>query len=239
MNHNYWSLKNHAYMGSEKPDPALVQFLDKELVSWFGSRNLRIADLGSGFGRYALYLEELGYDVTAVETHCGMAAYLQQLSRSAGRNLLVENRCCLEFLRGISRKPRSLDAILMIHLLHHLSQEQFAELRGIVGDFPGDVPILVVEPNRYNLLYALMIIFSPGMKWAEEKALYEDRAAKLFEARRGSSLPNRKLSYICPWPPTLSRALYRLSPTARLSPAVPSALAQILPPIWSYRYALI
>lgn len=239
MNYNYWSLKKHAYMGSEKSDPALVQFLDKELVSLFGSRNLNVVDLGSGFGRYTLALVELGYYVTAVEMDSGMAEHLLQISRRARKNLLVENRCCLEFLREITQRPHSVDAILMIHLLHHLSQEQFAELRRIMGDFPCEVPVLVVEPNRYNLLYPLMIILSPGMKWSEEKALYEDRAARLFEARRCPSLVKRKLCYICPWPPTLSRALHRLWPTAFLSPDLPLALAQVSSPIWSYRYALI
>lgn len=78
---------------------------------------MRILDVGAGTGRYALWLKEQGYDVTAVELTRPNIAMMKK--KDAGLKVIEADARDLRML-----KDESFDLVLLLGPLYHLHQKE-------------------------------------------------------------------------------------------------------------------
>ncbi|MCS7060641.1 MAG: class I SAM-dependent methyltransferase [Anaerolineae bacterium] len=179
----------------------------------------RVLEVGCGMGRYTFLLAERGIRIEGLDLS---PVLLDRLREYDGGQYNIPLYCT-----DISRPPSELeerfDSVIGFFTLHHLHDLELC-FRGITRLVrPGGV-VAFLEPNPYNPLYYLQILFTPGMTWEGDGGLIHMRRSVLFNAMRRAGLENLELTRFGFFPPFLTNRTWG----ARLE----SILERI--PLWKF-----
>ena len=155
----------------------------------------RVCEWGAGMGRFSRLLANYTSSLTAVELSPELAAVCRA-TVSSYREVEIEVGDILDVTQ---RLDSSYSVVAGFFMLHHLADvaPYFRAARNILQ--PGG-RLVFVEPNPLNPLYAVQITCTPGMRWREERGVYNMWAARIrravesagfgdFEVHRYGALP--------------------------------------------------
>lgn len=162
----------------------------------------RVLDVGCGMGRYTFLLAQRGIRVEGLELSPFLVERLREYD--AGRyNITVHN---VDLFQTPTYLKESFNVVVGFFMLHHfLNLEQaFLSMKRLLK--PGG-RMVFVEPNPFNCLYYLQILFTPGMKWKAEKGMLLLRPKVLRQAFKACGLTNFELLRFGFFPPFLTNTL--------------------------------
>jgi SAM-dependent methyltransferase len=111
---------------------------------------------------------------------------------------------CADLSNPPSHLKNQFDVIIGFFVLHHLTdmEEIFQSLSTLLKP---NGQILFVEPNPYNPLFYLQILFHPKMRWKNERYILSMRPSRLCAAMQGASMQNFKHHRFGFFPPFVSQ----------------------------------
>jgi SAM-dependent methyltransferase len=176
----------HDYLKVERDDLHHLKIF-AELLEHFRLRpGSRVLEVGAGFGRYTRVLRSFGLAVLACEPDLKMLAQLEQ--KFAGDPLVS---CKALSAEDLVEAEIDCDAVCGFHVLHHLGE---AGLRGIAAiarrqceTRAGFKGWFFLEPNNLNPLYPLQIALTPGMRFSEEKGIWQTDYERQLGSADGKS----------------------------------------------------
>ena len=134
MDYNlFYAKASQHYNYSRLDEGDVFNFTLRYIVSHLPSRELRVLDIGCGTGEYGFALSQIGYDVHGIDKSSDQIEIAsKRIPASIGDVLLLE------------QKDNSIDAVLMIMMIHQLSDtdlsQAFAEVVRVLK--PGGVVII-------------------------------------------------------------------------------------------------
>lgn len=175
----YAEARRHTYL--DAPVDLYHRRLVGTLLERVGlSAGQRVLEVGAGTGRYTRALLDLGLEVLALEPDPVLYAKLEaQLGAASGVRLLRA---------AVGELPEALpdlQGLCGFHVLHHFDDAVLralgADLRRLVRDNPGFRGWFFMEPNPWNVLYPVQIGLRPGMRFREERGIWTNDYARIFE----------------------------------------------------------
>ncbi len=127
----------------------------------------RVCEWGSGLGRFSRLLLARGFEVTAIELSPRFAA---ESSAALGADPMLDIRCG-DIAETLAGERESHDAMLGFFVLHHLP-ELASYFRAAHAALKPGGRFVFAEPNPLHPLYPVQIAFTPGMRWAAERGIY-------------------------------------------------------------------
>ena len=161
-------------------DSPYIERQTARVIRWGNlSKKEKIIDIGCGIGKYTLNLHRKGYRIEGLDIAQGLLEQLQK-HNSTDRLLPVH---CADVAKPPAELSNQFDVAIGFFALHHMFdlQESF---RGIAKLLKPGGRLLFLEPNPYNLLYYLQILFTPKMTWQGDKGILKMRSSILFPALR-------------------------------------------------------
>lgn len=151
-------------------------------------RDDRVCEWGAGMGRFSRLLAEYTSSLTAVELSPELAAVCRS-TLSSYQKAQVEVGDILDVTQ---RVDRSFSVVAGFFMLHHLADvaPYFRAATRILE--PGG-RLVFVEPNPLNPLYAVQITCTPGMRWREERGVYNMWAARIRRAAESTGFSEFKV----------------------------------------------
>ena len=187
-NISYWSRRSFSFSKNKQEELSCDQHaiwagtLDGQIREQFGNRNrgeIRVLDMGTGPGFFAILLAELGYRVTAADY---TAAMLVQAKRNAGE--LAESIYFLQMdAQNLSFPDGSFDVIVSRNLTWNLSEPEQAYREWCRVLVPGGL-LLNFDANWYAYLYdnKAMTAHLEDRRNVSRSELGDDRAGTDVEA---------------------------------------------------------
>lgn len=164
-----------------------------------------VIELGAGSGRFTDVLLDLGVRVLAIEPDAVLLMGLR--SRLADREGVTFFEGTIEAVAA--EDLRSAAAVVGFHVLHHLDRKSLEALADRLRAEQDRVTFrgfAFLEPNPWSPLFPIQIAFTPGMRFHEERGLWENDYAAVFEPR---GVLVRTLGHQGLIPPPLARRLPR------------------------------
>lgn len=172
----------------------------QELISFSQlSKNEKILEVGSGMGRHALLLAEQGLNVECLELSPFLIEKFHEFNN--GRYNIPTH--CGDIHTPPSELNNKFDVIVGFFILHHLLnlEQAFQALAKLLK--PGG-RVIFLEPNPYNPLYYLQILFTPNMTWQAERNMLAMRPKIIFKAMEQAGLTNPAIKRFGFFPPFLT-----------------------------------
>ena len=177
-----------------------VQRQVSELLAFAGlSKGDRILEVGCGMGRYTLELARRGYEVEGLDLS---PVLLEALRRYQGEEPALPLHA-MDILEAPEKLGDRFDAVVGFFTLHHLHDLDacFAAMARLVRK-GGTVAFL--EPNPWNLLYYLQILFTPRMTFEGDGGIVEMRRGRIRRASERAGLVDFRLERFGFFPPRLA-----------------------------------
>jgi SAM-dependent methyltransferase len=166
----------------------------------------RVLEVGCGMGRYTLYLAQRGIRVEGLE----LSSFLLDRLRSfdAGRYRIP--LYCTDVIDARSQVQGVFDAVIGFFVLHHLHdlERSFGAMADLIK--PGG-RIIFLEPNPYNPLYYIQILFSPDMTWQGDKGIVRMRWNVISQAMGHAGFRQPSMCRFGFFPPFLANRLWGAS----------------------------
>jgi len=223
MKNNYFSGNKHKYMKGSS------QFFADYIFSLIKDRSFSnydtVIELGAGMGRFSTSLFKNFSNVILVEPTGSYSDILTNLFPEA--NLQVVNAKAEKFLSDYTTDKAII--IFCFHLMHHLTYEQRKEIYRFVKRTGSKC--VMVEPNPFNPLVFLQILFHPDMSFPEEKRYLSLTRRKYKEEFVKNGLVMSSFRRICFFPPFVTaillekiawKAVYSLEALSRAFPFISS-----------------
>lgn len=159
----------------------------------------RVLEIGCGMGRYTLLLAEQGVKIEGLDL---TPAQLERLRHYNAGRYDIPLYCA-----NIAAPPKELegafDVVMGFFVLHHLRNLDIciAATKQLLR--PGG-RMVFVEPNPFNPLYYLQILFTPRMTWKAERGILQMRRDVIFALFQNSDLRNASLTRFGFFPPFLA-----------------------------------
>ena len=176
----YADPKKHTHL-LFNPKSAYAKDLSDHMASALqleGSEN--VLEIGCGAGRFSFHLSDHCGKLTGLDA---ASSFLDLLKSLSGLGKTIDTIC--GDIHNLSHllPEAELDDICGFFILHHLEDhdrlfQSFYQALGRGGK------VAFVEPNRFNPLFLLQVLFSPEMTWQAEKGMFSfsaNRAADLLK----------------------------------------------------------
>lgn len=159
----------------------------------------KILEVGSGMGRHAFLLAEQGLDVECLELSPFLIEKLKEYDN--GRYNLSTH--CGDIHHPPKELDKKFDVVIGFFILHHLLNldQTFQSIAQVLK--PGG-RVIFLEPNPYNPLYYLQILFTKNMSWQAERKMLDMRPQVLFKAMQKAGLSNMEIKRFGFFPPFLT-----------------------------------
>ncbi|WP_422358874.1 class I SAM-dependent methyltransferase [Reichenbachiella sp.] len=146
-------------------------------------RDQNVIDVGCGMGKFTLPLLKKGYKLTGLDLSPFL---LQQLLLHNDNQFNVE-LICSDILEVPSEYNLKFDKVIGFFALHHFHHlhTYFQAMSRILK--PGG-EIVFIEPNAYNPLYYIQILFSPTMSWKGDKGVFDMKRKNFKKAAEYAKL---------------------------------------------------
>ncbi|MBU6383140.1 MAG: class I SAM-dependent methyltransferase [Verrucomicrobia bacterium] len=187
--------KNHKKTMQPRASVYISRQVDRVIAAGHLTKTDRIIDIGCGIGKYTINLFQRGYRVEGLDIASGLLDQLQTYAP-------IPVYCA-----DISTPPTALygqfDAAIGFFALHHMFDLE-KSLQGAARLLKKGGRLLFLEPNPYNILYYLQILFTPKMTWQGEKGMVNMRSTILFPAMKKAGLIDCKLQRAGFFPPFIT-----------------------------------
>lgn len=226
-------MKSSYYYGKDKHKYMLCEsrvFADYiySLVSDNSFSNYASAiELGAGMGRFSAAVITNFSNVTLVEPVDDHADTLKKLFPDNGAQIVCAK--AEDFLADLTVDEPAI--VFCFHLMHHLKREQREAIYQFVKRTGSKC--VAVEPNPYNPLILLQIIFQPDMSLAEEMQYLILTHRKYRKEVEKNGLVLSSFRRICFFPPFVTNLL--LKRFARPAIAFLEVFNRFLPFLGSYQ----
>ena len=159
----------------------------------------RVLEVGCGMGRHIFGLADKGIRVEGLELS---PVLIDLLHQHGGGRFNIPVHCC-DVVNFPPELKGKFDAIIGFFVLHHLHDlcACFSSMAKLLK--PGG-RVAFVEPNPYNPLYYVQILFTPGMTWQGDRGIVNMRRSIVFRALQTAGLHGHKLRTFGFLPPLLA-----------------------------------
>lgn len=163
----------------------------------------RLLDVGCGMGRFTRLLAEKGYRVTGVDLSPDLLAVAREELGRRGAAPGSIDYVCSDAARMDEVVEGPFDGAVGFFFLHHLPQltPTLTAVRKLLR--PGGRATFV-EPNAFNPLFYLQILFTPGMSFEGDGGVARMRPKLLREAYAAAGLEDFSLRRYGFFPPAVS-----------------------------------
>ena len=201
MTENYYDAKKHRYM-LYKTD-AFSNYVYSLIPQKGFSRFSRAIEFGAGMGRFSAALIPQFTKVILVEP---TPAYAQMLAKSlSSESVSVHQKTLQEYIETERSEENTM--VFCFHLLHHLAEPNRRKLFQYIKSIKARA--VFVEPNPFNPLIALQILFHPDMSIKEEYRYLLQTPGRLRRELKKHRLSILSCSRVCPFPPFLMDLLLK------------------------------
>ena len=155
----------------------------------------RLIELGCGVGRLALPLLEKGYRVTGVDASRESLSVLEELAekRGLGASLeAVESDFNDVVYKGVFDGAYCASTV---HLLADTPEGRHKVFKNLVLSVKEGGVVVVSQPNPFNPLFILYLIFSGSVSWGVEKAFLRYNLSNLKALFSNSGLKRIRYGY--------------------------------------------
>ncbi len=170
-----------------------------ELIQFAGiEKHHRVLDVGCGMGKYTMDMLAKGYKVEGLDLSPFL---LQQFLRYNDNRFNVKLHAA-DILEAPEELNEQFDFVIGYMTLHHLHvlhasfQSMFRLLK------PGG-KLIFLEPNPYNPLFHMQILFTKGMSYKGEKGLLDMTRNKIYNAMGFSGFIKPRLRRFGFFPPAI------------------------------------
>lgn len=159
-------------------------------------KNLKLIELGCGYGRFVLPLLNMGYEVTAVDIS---KSSLMEIQVEAKRKSLDKK---LNIVESDFTKPMFLNkfdaafCISTFHLLAEKEKDRKKILFNLVRSLKPCGTLMLIEPNPLNPFYYPFYLFSSQVSWQVEKYFMKSTEKNLRSIFREMGIANIKVKYV-------------------------------------------
>ena len=143
----------------------------------------RVLEVGCGMGRHALLMAARGIRLEGLELS---PVLLDQFRMANGGRYDIPLHCA-DILHPPQHLEGQFDVVVGFFMLHHLP-DLAAGMRAIASVLKPRGRAAFIEPNPINPFYYLQIIFTPNMRWREERGILQMRSAVMGLAMRQAGL---------------------------------------------------
>jgi SAM-dependent methyltransferase len=183
----YAEALGHQYLMEERDDPHHRAICQRLLTHFDLTPSCRVLEIGAGFGRYTSLLRSFGLRVIASEPDPRMFEVLQG---KFGEDPMVE--CSLLPAEGVANLGEDFNAICGFHVLHHLRPSGLRSIADLASyacrkrhRFRG---WFFLEPNNLNPLYLLQIAITRGIRFSEERGIWQTDYQRQMGRQGGPSV---------------------------------------------------
>ncbi len=132
----------------------------------------RVLEVGCGMGRHALLMAARGIRLEGLE----LSPVLLDQFRTANDGRYDIPLYCADVLHPPQPLEGQFDVVVGFFMLHHLP-DLAAGMRAIARLMKPRGRAAFIEPNPLNPFYYLQILFTPNMRWREERGILQMRPA--------------------------------------------------------------
>jgi ubiquinone/menaquinone biosynthesis C-methylase UbiE len=169
-----------------------------EFLSFFEiGRDQKVLEVGCGMGKFTFPLLKRGLKITGLD----LSQFLLQKLLEYNDNRFDVQLICSDILEIPDNYNNKFDQVIGFFALHHFHNLPtcYQAMERVLK--PGG-SIVFIEPNAYNPLYYLQIIFSPNMSWAGDKGVInmkEKNFVKACEFAKLEKLETYKYGFFPPF----------------------------------------
>lgn len=179
-NQSYWEKRAEGYSKVNQEELSTAQhvrwqqFLDRQIRAQFGEKKrseIRILEVGTGPGFFAIILSELGYQVTAVDYTREMLHQARQNAKAYG-----QSPCFLEMdAQNLTFPSETFDVVLSRNLTWDLPDPEMA-YREWVRVLAEDGLLLVFDANWYGYLFddAKRALYNKDREQTKERGIRDE-----------------------------------------------------------------
>ena len=183
MKTTYSTPLEHKYLDAEIQDKHHNLILENLLSLYELQPGDRVLEIGSGTGRYTKFLIDRGFNIVAVEPDPVLAEKLiQRLKNSPNYEL------CIQSAESITTTRMGIKLVCGFHVLHHLDKSSLsifgAKLRAMESENKDFAGWFFLEPNPWCPFYLIQILFTPGMRFDEEKGIWLNKNNEILGTER-------------------------------------------------------
>ena len=215
-NNEYFSHNTHGYMYcSDGNFSEHIFSLIKKILPDDVKNYANAFELGAGMGRFSFALVNHFPKVWLVEPSEPYAVTIEKLFQGSGKGsndkaggtVTVVHSTMEEFLKEHEVPEKSI--VFCFHLLHHLSYGQRSDLFTCLAKT--GAPAVFIEPNPWNPLIILQLIFYKDMRMRDEFQYLTFTKKKLAREFNRSGLELVTHDRLCFLPPPLTMAALKLA----------------------------
>lgn len=209
---SYYAKNTHEYM---QRNELLIKFIGSCIEPYLPNDVDEVIELGPGMGRFSdIFLKK--YKKThLVEPSSDYAAELKLLIDKSKLNGIVHNQTAKDFFTNHDKKE-SKDLVACFHVMHHLTLDQRNDVYDYVAEHNSYG--FFCEPNPYNPLFPIQILFNSDMSFEEEKQYLKLTKARYVKELNKYNLKIISYGKVCFLPPfVIKRLLHMFSVNTLLS----------------------
>lgn len=143
----------------------------------------RVLEVGCGMGRHALLMAARGIRLEGLDLS---PVLLDQFRLANGGRYDIPLHCA-DMLHPPQHLEGRFDIVVGFFTLHHLP-DLGAGMRAVARILKPGGRASFIEPNPVNPFYYLQILFTPNMRWREERGILQMRSAVMGPAMRQAGL---------------------------------------------------
>lgn len=145
----------------------------------------RVLEVGCGMGRHIFCMAGQGIHMEGLELS---PILIERLHVFNGGSFNIPVHCC-DVVNYPAELEGAFDAVIGFFTLHHFHDltDCYHAMRKLVKS---GGRIVFLEPNPFNPLYYLQLLFTPGMTWQGDKGIVMMRRQVIFDAMTAAGLHN-------------------------------------------------
>ena len=136
----------------------------------------KVLEVGCGMELFTIPLAQKGLQIEGLDVSPHLLEKLQHFT-----NLIPTH--CADLLTPLPELKGKFDAVIGFFVLHHLPDQNKA-FQAVSDLLKSGGKILFIEPNPYNPLFYLQILFHPKMRWKNERYILKMRRSFLSSAMK-------------------------------------------------------
>lgn len=170
----YYAKADHPSIFPENHPTFIDKLLGKTFEYLPTCSEEKMIEVGCGMGRFTLPIAQKQKNIQGLDISPALLEALQKRMPSIPVH-------CADILLPPKNLEKQFDIALGYFVLHHLPdpKKAFASISSLLKPRG---KIFFIEPNPFNLLYYLQILFHPKMRWKNERYMLKMRKKTILEA---------------------------------------------------------